>query len=93
MIKKDEVRLPDSCLNKALDGEMVFVLRAKDPVAPHAIREWVRGRIDNGMNTPDDPKIKEALLSATIMDQQRAGGMFAAPPEDDKRGTFGPGEA
>jgi hypothetical protein len=34
MIKNLELTNPDSCLNKAADDEMVFVLRAKDPCRP-----------------------------------------------------------
>lgn len=40
MLKRQELLLPQSCLNKAGDEEPVFVLRAKDPLAPQTIRHW-----------------------------------------------------
>jgi len=74
MIKTEELSTLESCLNRAGDGEMLFVLRAKDPCAPHAIREWVKARVEQGLNALDDPKIKEALRCASTMDEQRGGG-------------------
>lgn len=84
MQKKLEVSNPDSCLGKAKEDEMIFVLRAKDPVAPHVIREWVKARIEAGLNTPSESKVKEALLSASVMEQQRAGGMFDIKQPSDE---------
>jgi hypothetical protein len=40
MLKREELELPTSCLNKAADDEPIFVLRAKDPCAPAAILAW-----------------------------------------------------
>jgi hypothetical protein len=40
MLKKHEIADPKSCLNKAAADEPVFVLRAKDPLAPDIIRLW-----------------------------------------------------
>lgn len=37
MKKRDELTSQNSCLNKANDDEMIFVLRGKDPVAPKTI--------------------------------------------------------
>lgn len=44
MIKVKEKNDPESCFNKAKDDEMIFVLLARDPAAPAAIRAWVRAR-------------------------------------------------
>lgn len=33
---------PKSCMNKALDDELVFILLARDPFAPQVIMEWVK---------------------------------------------------
>lgn len=40
MLKKQELSDPSSCMSKAHDTEMVFVLLARDPCAPEAIRYW-----------------------------------------------------
>lgn len=40
MLKADELRDANSCLNKANVDEPVFVLRAKDPIAAQAVRLW-----------------------------------------------------
>ena len=38
---------PDSCWNKALDDEPIFVLRANDPLAPHIVEQWaILARVD-----------------------------------------------
>ncbi len=47
MLKKNELRNPNSCLNKASADEPVFVLRAKDPMAAQTIRHWVTMSADN----------------------------------------------
>lgn len=41
MKKQDEISNPDSCLNKAGDDEIIFVLRAHDRAAPFAVRFWI----------------------------------------------------
>ncbi len=40
MLKKQELSVPNSCLNKAAPSEPIFVIRAKDPLAPMLIRHW-----------------------------------------------------
>lgn len=70
MLKRDEVGSANSCLNKACDGEMIFVLRAKDPCAGNTIRDWVARRLALGMNESSDDKIQEALACAAEMDRQ-----------------------
>ena len=61
MLKKDEVTYPNSCLNKAADGEMIFVLREKDAAMAGTIRDWVERRLRLGLNQREDRKIMDAL--------------------------------
>ena len=72
MIKRDEIEDTNSCFNKATDGERLFVLIARDPAAPVAIRAWVAERIRLGKNAPDDAQILEAIACANLMDVERA---------------------
>lgn len=67
MIKSKELADPNSCLNRAGDDEMIFVLLARDVAAPHAIREWALERIVRGKNNSDDPQLIEALRCAEFM--------------------------
>jgi hypothetical protein len=71
MFKIDELKQPESCLNRALDGEMLFVLLARDVAAPATIRAWAKERIRLGKNTLTDAQIQEALLCALYMEQHR----------------------
>lgn len=57
MRKRDELTDPTSCLNKAGDDEMLFVLLARDPAAPVAVEAWIAERIRIGKNAESDPKI------------------------------------
>ena len=71
MLKRDEIANSTSCLNNALDGERLFVLLARDPAAPVAIRAWVNERLRLGKNLPDDDQIEEALDCACRMEEER----------------------
>jgi len=71
MLKRDELEDNNSCLNKAHDGERLFVLLARDPAAPIAIRAWVAERIRLGKNVLEDAQIAEALDCANRMDRER----------------------
>lgn len=68
MRKIDEIEQPDSCLNRARDKEMLFVLCGDEECAPDTIRDWVERRIRKGKNLPTDAKIIEALLTAKTME-------------------------
>lgn len=72
MRKSDELSDFSSCLNKARDDERLFVLLARDPAAPVAIRAWVKERLRLGKNAPDDAQIVEALDCADRMERERA---------------------
>jgi hypothetical protein len=71
MRKQFELNEPNSCLNRAANNEMLFVLRSHDVCAPFAIREWCKERILRGKNQPDDSTIKEAMAAADIMERER----------------------
>lgn len=74
MIKREELTNPASCMSRAKDDEMTFVLLGRDAAAAETIRYWVRRRIKLGKNKPDDPQIEEALDCATAMDRARKQG-------------------
>jgi hypothetical protein len=71
MIKRDEIEHTESCFNKASDSERLFVLLARDPAAPVAIRAWVAERIRLGKNQLVDDQIVEALECASLMETER----------------------
>jgi hypothetical protein len=71
MVKTKELSDPLSCLNRAADDEILFVLLSRDLSAPVAIRAWVKDRVETGKNVLTDPQIQEALGCAFRMEQQR----------------------
>ena len=71
MIKREELTNPKSCMSRAKDDEMTFVLLGRDAAAPHAIRAWVDERLRLGKNLVSDAQIVEALLCAEAMEQNR----------------------
>jgi hypothetical protein len=71
MLKRDEINDQHSCLNNALEGERLFVMLARDPAAPVAIRAWVNERLRLGKNAPSDAQIMEALDCARRMEEER----------------------
>lgn len=71
MRKKEELTNPASCMSRAKDDEMTFVLLGRDIAAPHAIRSWVDERLRLGKNTVADPQIIEALQCAAAMEAER----------------------
>ena len=72
MIKAQEKNDPKSCFNKALEGEMLFVLLGRDAVAADTVRYWARRRIEKGLNTPSDSQMAEAIDAAELMEKQAA---------------------
>lgn len=71
MIKCVEVSNPLSCLSRAKEDEMIFVLLARDAAAPFAIRQWAQERVRLGKNKADDGQILEALRCADQMERGR----------------------
>jgi hypothetical protein len=68
MIKRRELTDPASCMSRARDDEMTFVLLERDETAPATIRWWVGERIRRGKNRADDPQILDALECARLME-------------------------
>jgi ribosomal protein S27AE len=79
MRKRDELTNPNSCMSRAKDGEMVFVLLGRDMAAPSAIRSWADNRVRLGKNKRDDAQIVEALHCADTMEREREEARRAAP--------------
>ena len=75
MVKTEELTNPKSCMSRAGEHEMTFVLLARDAAAPEVIRFWVRERIRLGKNDAHDNQILEALHCANLMEQQRTDGI------------------
>lgn len=72
MRKRHEIANPDSCLNKAREDELMFVLLARDIAAPQIIRAWCNERIRLGKNKEyGDPQIAEARALADLMVEER----------------------
>lgn len=72
MLKRDEIEHTKSCFNKASDGERLFVMLARDPAAPVAIRAWIAERLRIGKNTASDEQIREAFECAALMEMERS---------------------
>ena len=71
MRKQFEQNDKTSCLNRALNNEMLFVLRGHDICAPETILDWCARRILRGKNKLEDKQIQEALEAANIMERER----------------------
>lgn len=72
MIKILELSDPKSCMSRARDYEMTFVLLARDRVGALTVRIWCLLRVLFRKNRWADPQIREALHCARRMDEQRA---------------------
>lgn len=70
MIKRQELSDPTSCLNQAAPGEMVFVLRANDPIAPQVVRYWANESLQRGIHLG---KLEDAEACAATMEAWREG--------------------
>jgi len=67
MRKREELSNPASCMSRAHDDEMTFVLLGRDPAARVAIESWIEERIRIGKNKRRDPQIQEATASLALM--------------------------
>jgi hypothetical protein len=72
MRRLEETLAKDSCLNRALDEELVFVLLGRDASAASAIRYWASHRVATAKNQRTDPEIVEAFKLADQMDKERS---------------------
>lgn len=73
MRKRDELADPASCLSKAREDELIFVLLGRDLAAPAAVRAWIAERIRLGLNRPGDAKLVSAERLAETMARERVG--------------------
>lgn len=69
--KLDALENLDSCLNRALPHEEIFVLLGRDASACQAIRHWCLHRVETGKNKWSDPEIVAAQATAERMWRQR----------------------
>lgn len=74
MRKWEEMWKPESCMNRAADDEMTFVLLGRDAAAPSVIRFWAGERVRRGTNEWSDAQIVEALECANRMESERKRG-------------------
>ena len=71
MLKRDELSNPQSCMSRARDDEMTFVLLERDPATAITIRFWVMERLRIGKNSIDDSTIWNALRIAEEIDKSK----------------------
>jgi hypothetical protein len=71
MLKRVELSDPNSCLNRARDDELLFVLLGRDLDTPDTIMEWIAKRIRRGKNKPGDAQIQEAFQIARTLAGER----------------------
>ena len=71
MKKKHELADPTSCLSRAKDNEILFILLERDDAAPETIRFWINTRIGMGKNKAGDNQMVEAERCANAMEDNR----------------------
>ena len=76
MRKRDELTDPKSCMSRAGDDEMTFVLLGRDAAAPGVVRYWIEERVRLGKNTYADPQIQEAFAWIEAVEREQS-----QPPE------------
>ena len=67
MIKREELSSPSSCMSRAREDEMTFVLLARDAAATAAILAWIKERIRLGRNQPGAAQLNEAYACIDAM--------------------------
>lgn len=85
MLKKQELSVPNSCLNKAASNEPIFVIRAKDPLAPMLIRHWAT--MAEGMHEAE--KVTEARSIADEIERWQSQPMCEVAPSPYIGGPIG----
>lgn len=81
MTKAEALSTPTSCLNKAGFDEPVFVLRAKDPLAPAVVEVWAS--MAEAAEMHEAEKISMARTEADEMREWRRRN-YAAPMPPEK---------
>ncbi len=72
MRKRQELTDPTSCMSRAREDEMTFVLLGRDRAAPIAVRAWIKERIRSGKNNWDDPQMIEARQWIETVESEQA---------------------
>lgn len=72
MKKTEEISDPNSCFNRALPEEPMFVLLGRDASAPDVLRRWASDRVERGKNQAGDQQIVKALKLAEEMERYLA---------------------
>lgn len=67
MTKAEAIADPNSCWNRALDDEPVFILLGRDIAATDAIYRWIFSRIERFKNVQGDAQLVEAYASIGSM--------------------------
>jgi hypothetical protein len=87
MIKSEELKRPESCLNMARSDEPIFVLRANDELAPTVVRRWAteyrnsKTRYGSKLLTIEqDAKHRQALALADQMEIWKSAQIKAERP-------------
>lgn len=81
MIKEQEILNPNSCLNRAANGEPLFVLRANDETASDLVTVWAIKYMNSKggwakMDARQQQKFSEALNCAHTMKEWRKSSLF-----------------
>ena len=71
MTRDENLRDPDSCLNKAAADEQILILLARDIAAPGTVRYWASLRVSHGKNEIYDREITEACDWADAVEAGR----------------------
>lgn len=69
MNRQENMNNPNSCLNKADADEPLFILRAKDPIAPLVVRAWAM--LSQQLRAHSGQKCYEAVIVAEDMEEWR----------------------
>lgn len=71
MRKRDGLTDPTSCMSRAKDDEMIFVLLGRDRAAPATVRAWIEERIRLGKNVRTDTQIinAEQWIETVLIEQ------------------------
>jgi hypothetical protein len=70
VVKEKELTDPNSYLNRAMPGEMLFVLLGRDASTPVAIKAWIVDRLRTRKNNLDDEQIQEALACVYALEKE-----------------------
>lgn len=70
MLKRDELTDPKSCMSRARDDEMTFVLLGRDVTAAATVQFWINQRVECGKNVMEDSQIGEALERINTLIEQ-----------------------